>query len=221
MSTQIKYTNNFGEVITPQQANQLRKYAEQTYVDNRKKIEKKYYNNELEIIYVYIYPDEDVNAILSTLTEPNLEYTIVKDYEQINGYDTCKYFAYKNGVLNSRYTMEVFDAQGRDIAIIGYDQTGAIDFPGWKKYYISNNIIYDENGNIDIKYSEDSYVKFDFMSGELEISLPLDDEEIYESSDLPYFYQVWQDRLPLLTSELMAYFMDPNQLVPPANLNIV
>ena len=39
--------------------------------------------------------------------------------------------------------------------------------------------------------------------------------------DLPYFYQAWQDRLPLLTSELMAYFMDPNQLVPPANLNIV
>lgn len=54
MSTQIKYTNNFGEVITLQQANQLRKYAEQTYVDNRKKVEKKYYNNELEIIYIYI-----------------------------------------------------------------------------------------------------------------------------------------------------------------------
>ena len=221
MSTQSKYKNYFGVEITNQQANQLDEYDELTFVDNRLKIEKKYYDNELEGIYIYIYPDENESAILNTLTEPDFEYSIIKDFEQINGYDTWKSYAYKNGVLDSQYSMEVFDAQDRQIAIIGYDETGAIDFPGWKKYYISNNIIYDENGNIDIKYSEDSYVKFDFMSGELEISLPLDDEEIYKTSDLPYFYQVWQDRLPLLTSELMAYFMDPNQLIPPANLNIV
>ena len=221
MSTQSKYKNYFGVEITNQQANQLDEYDELTFVDNRLKIEKKYYDNELEGIYIYIYPDENESAILNTLTEPDFEYSIIKDFEQINGYDTWKSYAYKNCVLDSQYSMEVFDAQDRQIAIIGYDETGAIDFPGWKKYYISNNIIYDENGNIDIKYSEDSYVKFDFMSGELEISLPLDDEEIYKTSDLPYFYQVWQDRLPLLTSELMAYFMDPNQLIPPANLNIV
>jgi hypothetical protein len=221
MSTQIKYKNFFGVEITHQQTNQLDEYAEQTYVDNRKKIEKKYFENELEYIYIYIYPNEDVNAILSTLTEPDLEYTIVKDFEQINGYDTWKYFAYENGVLDSEYTMEVFDAQGRGIAIIGYDENGAINFPGWKKYYISNNILYDENGDIDIKYDDESYVKFNFMNGELEISLPLDDEVIYKSSDMSRFAQAWLSFLPLLSPELLAYFMNPNQLIPPANLNIV
>lgn len=221
MSTQVKYKNFFGAEITNQQANQLDEYTEQTYVDNQIKIERKYFENELEIIYIYIYPDDDVNAILSTLTEPDLEYTIVKDFEQINGYDTWKYFAYENGVLDSRYTIKVFDAQGRDIAVAGYDENGTIDFPGWKKYYISNNIIYDENGNIDIKYSEDSYIVFDFMNGELEISLPLNDEVIYKSSDMSRFNQAWLSFLPLLTPEILTYFMDPNQLVPPANLNIV
>jgi len=221
MSTQIKYTNYFGVEITYQQANQLDEYAEQTYVDNQIKIERKYFENELEIIYVYIYPDEDVNAILSALTEPDLEYSIVKDFEQINGYETRKYYAYKNGVLDSEYSMKVFDAQGRDIAVAGYNGDGSVRWGGWKKYYISNNALYDDDGEMSIGYDESSYIEFDFMTGELIISLPYEDDDKFDMQNFSRFLEIWQPMLPLMTSELLAYFMDPNQLVPPANLNIV
>lgn len=117
--------------------------------------------------------------------------------------------------------MKVFDAQGRDIAIIGYDQTGAIDFPGWKMYYISNNVLYDDDGEMSIGYDNESYVKFDFMSGELIISLPYETEDEFDMQNFSRFLEIWQPMLPLMSSELLAYFMDPNQLVPPANLNIV
>lgn len=221
MSKQIKYKNRLGERINAFQAFFVKSYDKQIFIDKRLKIEKKYYNKKLEGLYVYIYPDENESVILNTLTEPDFKYSIIKDFEKINGYDTWKSYAYKNGVLGSDYMLEVIDSLNREIAVAGYDGNGVINFPGWKKYYMSNNIIYDTDGNIDIKYSEDSYVLFDFMEGELEISLPLDDEDRYRTSDLPFFYQVWQARLPLLTSDLMAYFMDPNILVPPANLNIV
>lgn len=219
MSTQIKYTNNFGEVVTPQQANQLSKYDEQTYIDNRLKIEKKYYNNELEGIY--IYPDENESAILNTLTEPDFEYSIIKDFEIINGYNIWKSYAYKNGVLSSEYSMEVFDAQGRNIAVAGYYGDGSIRWGGWKMYYISNNVLYDDDGEMSIGYDESSYIEFDFMSDELIISLPYEDDDKFDMQNFSRFLEIWQPMLPLMTSELLAYFMDPNQLVPPANLNIV
>lgn len=117
--------------------------------------------------------------------------------------------------------LEVFDSLNREIAVVGYDGNGVIDFPGWKKYYISNNIIYDEDGTIDIKYNKDSYVKFDFMEGELKISLPYEDGDVFDTLNFSRFIEIWQPMLPLMTNDLLAYFMDPNQLVPPANLNIV
>ena len=66
MSTQIKYINYFDEEITSQQANQLDQYSKQKFTDNRLKEEEHFYDNKLEYIDIYIYPDEDVNTVLNT-----------------------------------------------------------------------------------------------------------------------------------------------------------
>ena len=100
MSTLIKYKNYYGVEVTSQQSNQLNNYSELTIIDNRLKKEKHFYENELEFIKIFIYPDEDVNSILNSLTELDTEYSIAKDLEEVNGYIIWKHFHYKNGVLN-------------------------------------------------------------------------------------------------------------------------
>lgn len=212
MSTSVIYKNFFNTEITYQQSLQLSQYSEESFIDGRLKKVTKMYENIVEYIYIYVYPDEDLNAILSTLNNPDFIYTIAKDYEIINGYTLWKYYDYHNGVLDSEYSVEVFDSEGRDIAYVGYNANNTIRWGGMKKYYLEGKVLYDDEGEVDIKYNEDSYIIFDFTDGSLKIDVVFDVNDPYSSVNK--FVEDWQDLLPFMTPEILAYFTNPESLVP-------
>lgn len=218
MSTLIKYKNYYGVEVTSQQSNQLNNYSELTIIDNRLKKEKHFYENELEFIKIFIYPDEDVNSILNSLTELDTEYSIAKDLEEVNGYIIWKHFHYKNGVLNPDYRTDVQDSQGRVIARRSYNGNGTIKEKGFKKYYIGGNVLYDDDGEVDIGYADDDLILFDFSGDNIKIEMVLayGDDGTYDSvSD---FLDVWQTLLPFMTPGKLTYLSNLEPLIPNVDL---
>lgn len=218
MSTYKEYINEFGKIISSQQASQLDDYDEKFYENDRVKNITHYWDSEIQFITVHIYPDEDVSTVLSSLTEPDMEYSIAKDLEIINGYRAWKYFHYKNGVLNDEYNMVVFDLDERIVASRDFNANGTIQKNGYKKYYIGGNVLYDDNGEVDIGCAEGDYILFDFSGDNLKIEMVLayGDDGIYDS--VSEFLDVWQTLLPFMTPEKLTYLSNLEPLIPNVDL---
>lgn len=217
MSTQTKYKNSFGKEITFQQSNLLDQYSELTIINNRLKKEKHFYENKLDYIDIYVYPDEDINTILNSL-EADVDYSIAKDFQEVNGYKVWKYFHYKNGILNNEYLMEIFDFQGRIIAFRDYNLDGTVQRYGYKKYYIGGNVIYDSDGEVDIGYADGDYILFDFSSGNLKIDMVLGYGDDGTYSSVSDFVSDWQSLLPFMTPDKLTYLTNLDPLIPNIDL---
>lgn len=212
MSTYKEFKNLDGILITPQQASQLDDYKENAFENNRIKSSIVYWDKEVEIIFLYIYPDEDLNTELGKL-DSNLTYTIAKDLEIINGYTVWRFYEYKNGVLGSLISTDVFDSNNRRIAYKFEESPMYIR----KVYYLEGKNVINVEEDFDFVYEEDAEIFFDFRNGNLTINASHDVAE-GNFTDVNLFHGVYYDRLPFMTVDILNYFTNPEPLVPPMQL---
>lgn len=212
MSTYKEFKNTDGILITPQQASQLDDYKEIAFENNRIKSSIVYWDKEVEIIYIYIYPDEDLNTELGKL-DGNLTYTIAKDLEIINGYTVWRFYEYKNGVLGSLISIDVFDSNKRRIVYKSEENPIHIR----KVYYLEGKHVVNVEEELDFVYEEDDEIFFDFENGNLTIDVSHNVAED-NFTNINLFYGTYYERLPFMTPEILAYFTNPEPLVPPMQL---
>src|SRR5690606_6899992 len=166
MSIYKEYINEFGKIVTSQQASQLEDYNEKIYENDRIKKIIHYWDREIQFITVHIYPDENLNTILNTLTDIDMEYSIAKDFEQVNGYKVWKYYPYQNGILSATNTItEVHDSENR---IVAYRFEG--DAIVRKVWYLEGKHVYNEEEELDFYYG-DEWISFDFENGALKMRI--------------------------------------------------
>ena len=207
MSAYKEYINEFGKIVMSQQASQLEDYDEKIYENDRIKKIIHYWDKELQFITVHIYPDEDVNTVLSTLTDTNREYAIAKNLEIINGYKVWKYYQYKNGILSTVNSIKVIDSKNRMVAYRRmYD--GVI----WKKWFLEGKHVYNEEEELDFYYG-DEWISFDFENGALKMSITFA-PEVGSFSNVDQLRGYNDVQLPFLTEEIITYFTNPEPLVP-------
>lgn len=212
MSIYKEFKNTNGILITPQQASQLDDYKEIAFENNRIKSSIVYWDKEVEIIYIYIYPDEDLNTELDKL-DGNLTYTIAKDLEIINGYTVWRFYEFKNGVLGSLVSTDVFDSNNRRIAYKSEEDPIHIR----KVYYLEGKHVVNVEEELDFVYEEDDEIFFDFENGNLTINVSHNVAE-GNFTNINLFYGTYYERLPFMTPEILAYFTNPEPLVPPMQL---
>lgn len=211
MSTHKEYKNDDGIIITEQQAKKIKKFKENIFENNRKKCSNFYNSNEIVSTYIYIYPDEDLNTELSKLN-PNIEYTIFKDMEIINGYTQWKNYGFKDGNLSSDYGIDIFDSNRRNIVTKFSDDSYLI-----KKYFLEGKHVYNEEREWDFYFNEDAQVHFTFKNGILSIDVK---DNLAEDPflDKYLFYGTYEDLLSFMTPEIFEYFTNQEPLVPPMQL---
>ncbi|UOX32315.1 hypothetical protein LXD69_09645 [Flavobacterium sediminilitoris] len=212
MSTYKEFKNTDGILITPQQASQLDDYKEIAFENNRIKKSINYWDKEVQNIDIYIYPDEDLNTELSKL-DNNLTYTIAKDLEIINGYKVWKFYEYKNGVLGPLILTEVIDINNRCVAYKSEESSVSIR----KVYYLEGKHVVNVEEELDFVYEEDDEIFFDFENGNLTINVSHNVAE-GNFTNINLFYGTYYERLPFMTPEILAYFTNPEPLVPPMQL---
>lgn len=123
--------------------------------------------------------------------------------KNLNGYKIVQDYLSRTGEL---WHTEVFDAKGKRIALKDHISNEVI-----KTYYLEGKILYDEDGGIDIAYKKESHISFKFENGNL--------KTIYLSFDEPYFQlekflKDYQELLPFMTPEILAYFSNEELLIP-------
>jgi len=212
MNTYKEFKNLDGVLITPQQAVQLDDYKENAFENNRIKRSIVYWDKEVQNIDIYIYPDEDLNTELGKL-DSNLTYTIAKDLEIINGYTVWRFYEYKNGVLSSLILTEVLDINNRCVAYKSEESPIHIR----KVYYLEGKHVINVEEELDFVYEEDDEIFFDFESGNLTINVSHNVAE-GNFTNINLFYGTYYERLPFMTPEILAYFTNPEPLVPPMQL---
>ena len=112
--------------------------------------------------------------------------------------------------------MEVLDSEGRVIAFIDFNADGTIQRKGYKKYYIGGNILYDDDGEVDIGYAEGEFISFEFLDDGLEVEASFDSDV----QTLDELLEGWQHLLPFMTPDKVAYFTNVEPLVPNIDLYI-
>lgn len=208
MSIYKEYINEFGKIVTSQQASQLEDYNEKIYENDRIKKIIHYWDREIQFITVHIYPDENLNTILNTLTDIDMEYSIAKDFEQVNGYKVWKYYPYQNGILSATNTItEVHDSENR---IVAYRFEG--DAIVRKVWYLEGKHVYNEEEELDFYYG-DEWISFDFENGALKMRITFA-PEVGPFSNVDQLRGYNDVQLPFLTEEIITYFTNPEPLVP-------
>jgi len=124
--------------------------------------------------------------------------------EIINGYKVVHNYLSRTGEL---WLTEVFDANGRRVALKDH-----ISNEVTKTYYLKGKILHDEDGGIDIAYKETSTIDFHFTKEGLKIIVRFDHSDPYTSVDR--FVRDWQELLPFMIPETLAYFTNKEPLIP-------
>ncbi len=213
MSINIIYKNRFDELITIQQKELSDYYKEETYINGRLKRKRTFFEMEILFDTLYVYPDENLAAELATLTDPQYEYSIAKDYQISGDYSIWSFFSYQGSTLDTEYVKHVYDSWGRLIANATYDSNHNILRPGLKKYYLTGKVLYYNGTEVDVAYHDDDNIIFDFSEGSLIIDVDFD------LADDPFttisrFLDQWQDLLPFMTPDVLNYFTNMEPLVP-------
>jgi len=214
MTTRI-YKNQYGDTISLKQSERLTDFEEQVWSEGRLKKSLKYFDNQLDFFTVYVYPDEDLAAEIADLTEADFTYTVAKDQALYDDYVVWKYYDLTNGILDDEYVMEVIDNENRVIAYATYDSSDTMIEMGRKDYFLSGKVLYDEDGEIDIAYDDNNFIRFDFSDG---LSIDVDFDMSDPFSSVESFVDKWQELLPFMTPEVLTYFTNPEPLIPDVEL---
>lgn len=219
MSTTIKYIKHYtNEELSVYQKDLVDEYSEQIFDDDQIKKVTNYYKGEIEHIVLYVYPEDDLDAILETLPDIGNLYTIAKNYEVIGTYTSWKFFNYKDGMLNSRYRIKVYDSNNRMIALAMYDGDDELTtISVYKTYYLSGKQLLNDDGEVRATYGDDQYIEFELLlDGSMIIDVHFDMMDRYESrTDLE---DDWLELFPFMTSEVLDYFTSLAPLVPTIEL---
>jgi hypothetical protein len=127
--------------------------------------------------------------------------------KNLNGYKIVQDYISRTGEL---WHTEVFDLKGKRIVLKDHISNELI-----KTYYLEGKILYDENGEIDIAYKKESHISFKFENGTIK-TIDLSFDEPY--FQLEKFLRDYQELLPFMTPEILAYFSDEELLVPNSEL---
>lgn len=211
MSTKVEYVSRLNKIVTKQQSLQGGCFNEKYYVDDRLKQNRNFWDNEIQVVYFYVYPDENLTDELNTLGK-NVVYSIAKEMETINGYEVWKYYDYKNGSLDDKMSsIKVFDSQNRMIAIKLF--VDGILKKGRKIYYLAGKHVVNLEEELDFIYKEDDMITFKFGTDGVKISVSFNPADGY-FTNAGLFHGTYEDRLPFMTDDILNYFTNADQLVP-------
>ncbi|KFC19672.1 hypothetical protein [Chryseobacterium sp. FH1] len=174
MATEIKYTNRYDKILTPQQLNQTEDFVKQTYVDGMLKMKEDNYrtnkNNKKFKRVTYFLDDvaEDKNTIAEQFcnVEENASCTIRYNKQTANGFTLWDVQFYDiDGQPAGAGGQEVYDSQGRIVYSSSfYEQTGQLR--SVTKVMYANQV---ENAWEDALF--DFHFSFDFDTGGINFTI--------------------------------------------------
>jgi hypothetical protein len=141
MSTQIKYTNELGSIITTQQQSSLTNYNKLTYIsDNLKMIESYEQSSDVNYKTVKYFLDttEDKNTILQQYSDAvnNVSCILYFNNQAGNGFNLWDWESYSKDSQLYFKGKEVYDNKNRLIFSCSFDLiTNLLDDGAFKNYY--------------------------------------------------------------------------------------
>ncbi|MDN3548772.1 hypothetical protein [Mucilaginibacter aquaedulcis] len=207
MSTQIKYTNIFGNPITAQQQSTLLDFKKMTFLSNDIKtieIFEQVGDISYKSVKYFIDATENKQDIIQKYVDPstNSNLVIFSNRIQANGFDLWDWESYERSSEIYFKGKEVFDGQLRTVFVCSFNKSTNALLPGSQKYYHGNQFvsptedlllefIYDANGNVDLVF--DSNENYGYIEG-ISLATFLDDanlsQDVFPWDEHPYYHSV-------------------------------